>query len=98
MFRKNGATILKNGNVLFEAQRKGNLYEVNFEVAKDNFVGMVGNDGIRSTQRSWHSRFGHLNMFDLEKLVSSQMVDGMDQVNMDTNTKFCESCVYGKKT
>lgn len=87
-----------NGKVKFIAHADRQLYEVVFHVEHDVFAGVAGEDNLNHvSQILWHFRLGHLNVFDMKKLVNQQMVDGIDKLNMNTDAKFCESCVMGKQ-
>lgn len=95
-FTKDKATISKDGKVQFMGNRKGSLYEVEFQVEKSIFAGVA--DVKHFSQNLWHSRLCHLNVFDMKKLIGQNMVTGMDKINVDTAEKFCESCVMGKQS
>ena len=43
----------------------------------------------------WHKRFGHVNKQSLQKLVSDNLVDGLD-LDSCKEMSFCEPCVFGK--
>ncbi len=44
----------------------------------------------------WHQRFGHLGEQNLKKLVSKEMVTGMEVTETKAKLPFCEPCVKGK--
>lgn len=96
-FRKTCAYIMLDGKLQFVAQKKGRLYEAVFQL-EDNFAGITNGENDATTQRLFHYRMGHLNAFDMHKLISRQMVPGLKPTKIDTNARFCESCVYGKQT
>ena len=52
-----------------------------------------------SSRNTWHQRFGHLNLKDVDQLSKSNMVLGMKltESTQDTN-EICEGCVLGKMT
>lgn len=81
-----------------QLQTNKQLYEVVFHVERDVFAGVTGENNLKCvTQNLWHFRLSHLNVFDMKKLVNSQMVVGMGNVHVNTDEKFCESCVMGKQ-
>lgn len=48
------------------------------------------------SQTLWHFRLGHLNTFDIKKLIRHQIADEIVKMYIDTESRFCESCVMGK--
>lgn len=95
-FRKERAYVNLNGKLQFVAHRNGKLYEVIFQLY-DDFAGVSGDLDGKISQNLVHFRMGHSNAFDMQKLISRQMVSGLKLTKIDTNAKFCESCVYGKQ-
>lgn len=99
VFEGDCATASKNGKTQFVAHAKGNLYEVTFHVDHDAFAGIAGEDNLmKFSQDLWHFRLGHLNVFDMKKLIDHGMVDGIGRIDVNTDNKFCEPCVLGKQT
>lgn len=97
-FENDSAHITYDGETHFMAHRNGNLYEVRFHVERNVFAGIAGEDNLNKLSQSlWHFRLAHLNTFDMKKLIEDKMVDGFDKIAVDTDTKFCESCVMGKQ-
>lgn len=92
-FKKNGATVSKDGETIFMAERKGMLYEATFQVEKTVFAGTAN----ENNQSLWHSRLCHLNVFDMRKLINNEMVTGLEKFVVNTDEKFCEPCVGGKQ-
>lgn len=41
---------------------------------------------------------GHINAFDLKKMINKNMVKGIEKVSVNTNSELCESCVLSKDT
>lgn len=70
-----------------------------FQLEHGSFAGFTGEDNLKSvSQDLWHFRLGHLNVFDMKKMINNEMVDGMDKMDVNTNERFCEPCVMGKHT
>lgn len=98
-FTKHGATISKDGQEQFTANRNGSLYEIEFQVEKDAFAGVADEESRNKLAQSlWHQRLCHLNVFDMRKLIVQDMVTGIEKINVDTEGKFCEPCVMGKQS
>lgn len=88
-----------DGKTKFVSHARGNLYEVILHIDRNAFAGVSGEDNINKfSQNLWHYRMGHLNAYDMKKMIDSQMVNGLKQVNVDIESKFCESCIFGKQT
>lgn len=97
-FRKECAYVMLDEKLQFIAHKNGRLYEVIFQL-DDDFAGISGDQcDSKISQDLLHFRLGHLNVYDMHKLISRQMVSGLKPTKIDTNAKFCESCVYGKQT
>lgn len=93
------AYISKNNNVKFVARLKGKLYEVVFYLEKSVFAGHTSEKTIQNvSQELWHFRLGHLNAADMKRLIVNKMVCGLEKVNINNESKFCESCTIGKQT
>lgn len=92
IFRKNEATVYKDGKTVFVANRNGMLYEASFQVEKA-FAGVADGDN----QKLWHSRLAHLNVYDMKKLITNDMASGLEKFTVNINEKFCEPCVNGKQ-
>lgn len=87
-----------DGKTKFVAHTSGKLYEVILHVDKDVFAGVSnGNTLEKFSQSLWHCRMGHLNVFDMKRMISGRMIKGLEQVNVDTDSMFCESCVFSKQ-
>lgn len=83
---------------MFVANRNGMLYEASFQVEKNPFAGITeeGNSN-QFSQNLWHSRLCHLNVNDMKKMITNEMVTGLEKLKMNTVEKFCEACVMGKQ-
>lgn len=87
-----------NDKVNFIGRVNGKLYEVILHVDNNVFAGFTGKEQLNKISRSlWHFRLGHLNANDMKKLIG-KMADGLEKVNVDNDSKLCESCVFGKQT
>lgn len=104
VFEGDCAHVSVNKKTKFVAHTNGKLYEVVLHVNRNAFAGISGKNNLHKFSQSlWNSKFvhfglGHLNTFDMKKLIDNQMADGMDKVSIDTESKFCESCVMEKQT
>lgn len=95
-FGENCARISFAGNVQFIAKRKGNLYEVEFQLEQNNFAGMANENDLGSSENIWHFRLGHENAANMK--TTRELVDGLERVDVDAVIGRCESCVKGKKS
>lgn len=80
--------------VLIEGYKKDNIYIVNLFNDKNsaNSVRKYDTNDIEL----WHRRYGHLNVKDLRRLVSQEMVGGLPKLkNVEID---CVSCIRGKQT
>lgn len=88
-----------NGKTQFVANANGRLYEVVMHIDRSVFAGISGENNINKiSQHLWHFRMAHLNARDMAKIVNRKMAIGLEKVNVNTESEFCESCVYGKQT
>lgn len=68
-----------------------------FQIQSNVFAGVAGKNELNKlTQDLWHFRLGHLNVFDMRRMVKYNMVKGIENVEIKTDDKFCESCVVSK--
>jgi len=73
------------------ATKRENLYVVN-EKANRAWSAEHETDG---NLQKWHQRYGHLNINDLKKMKTEEMVDGMNFMTKSNEFK-CEVCVKCK--
>lgn len=98
VFEGDVAYVSLNGNRQFEAHLNGRLYEVVLHADQNVFAGFSGENKLNKFSQSlWHFRMGHLNAVDMKKMINQRMVDGLEQVRINTDSGFCESCVLGKQ-
>ncbi|KAG8182313.1 hypothetical protein JTE90_013917 [Oedothorax gibbosus] len=76
--------ILEDGSTMLRAERKGDLYFV--EPIEENAA-------VVTELENWHQKFGHLNVNDLKKLESQNMVRGLTFRNNNDSIKVCEICI-----
>ena len=93
-FKNGSAHISWKNKVLYVAKRYGNTYQVEVMVEEKQFAGMCAED----IKEIWHNRMGHLNKQDMRKLVSKEMVTGVDLKSKNDVLKMCEPCVFGKQS
>lgn len=98
-FKEDCATVTLNGKLQFKAYKNGRLYEVTFAVDDGAFAGISNEHAYGAiSQNLLHFRLGHLNVFDMKKLISREMVNGLSTLDINVDEKFCESCVLGKQS
>jgi len=87
-FRKSNATINHpNDSVVATAIRDGQLYMI--REIKNQFLQSTQNK--HSDLMKWHQRYSHLNLNDLKKLVTNDLVTDMS-INQQINDINCEIC------
>lgn len=95
-FDGENAFVSKNGKVVFTGRAEGDLYQVEFNIERNIFAGIASDSVNQATQSVWHFRLGHINAFDLKKMINKNMVNGIENINVNTDKEVCESCVLGK--
>lgn len=66
------------------------------EVLVDS-VGTYANLSMEEKSELWHQRYGHINYDSLTKLVTKEMVTGIDTTHV-SHRRTCEACIYRKMT
>ena len=62
------------------------------------FAGLASSSTCPLDTSLWHRRFGHLNIADVKKLLSKNLVSGMDVVKSQHHfDPICEPCLDGKQ-
>lgn len=98
VFQDDVAEVTKDGRKIFAARALDRLYEVDFQIERSEFAGVIGEHFSNKSQFAWNFRLCHLNVADMKKLVDKNMVLGIEKLHINVNDKFCESCVLGKQT
>ena len=94
-FHENWCSIdSKDGKVIAEAQKKGNLFQLQGEAVKTKFE-ECANVATAASREIWHSRLGHVGDATLEKLAAGHFVKGVT-IKGDRKRSFCEGCARGK--
>lgn len=96
LFRENDAIVIdKNEDVVFRADKIGNLYYVRKCKDAANAAGTVFCPS--SELDEWHNKLGHLNERDLKNMVKNELVHGL---KLDTDQKLttCHVCIREKQT
>ena len=94
-FTETGCEILdSNKKVIAVATRVGSLYYLNCQADNEQTNAAV-NKSKETKEDTWHRRYGHLGVRNLQKLSKEKLVDDFD-FNASRETSFCESCVEGK--
>ena len=94
-FTETGCEILdSNKKVIAVATRVGSLYYLNCQADNEQTNAAV-NESKETKEDTWHRRYGHLGLRNLQKLSKEKLVDVFD-FNASRETSFCESCVEGK--
>ena len=96
-FNKEGCILrASNGDVLVQAPREGNLYQVTFtKVYEADAANLAQSSTKQGELELWHRRLGHWNGRSMHLLQS--MVSGMTLSKEQTSMPFCEGCVQGKQ-
>ena len=94
-FTETGCEILdSNKKVIAVATRVESLYHLNCQAHNEQTNAAV-NKSKETKEDTWHRRYGHLGVRNLQKLAKEKLVDDFD-FNASRETTFCESCVEGK--
>ena len=94
-FRDKTVTLSTSGRKFVFGGRFGKLFELTCEIAPISCNSAVVDEKSLSL---WHLRFGHLNLDDVKKLSSQNMVEGMPDVVLKPVDADCEGCALGKQT
>lgn len=99
VFEDDFAYIIFKGETQFIGRVNGKLYEVRFQIQRNVFAGVANENELNKlSQNLWHFRLGHLNVFDMKRMIKHNMIKGIENVQVNTDDKFCESCVVSKHT
>ena len=91
-FTETGCEILdSNKKVIAVATRVGSLYHLNCQADNEQINAAV-NKSKETKEYTWHRRYGHLGVRNLQKLAKEKLVDDFDY-NASRETSSCESCV-----
>lgn len=93
---ENACVKLVDKNVgLIGLGKRNNLYEITFQFLSAECLNVVqeNNDFMK-----WHRRYGHIGFGGLEKLIKSNVVNGLDRNIQFPKLNFCEPCINGKMT
>ena len=93
-FRDQTVTLSTGGRKFVFGNRFGKLYELSYELVLPASCNLAIDDKSISL---WHLRFGHLNINDVKKLSSEEMVEGMPVVKSKPMNVDCEGCALGKQ-
>ena len=86
----------REGKVSSHGIRRGNLFQMLFEVIIPSAECNVAQEKAHSMNKLWHERMGHVNMRALTKM--SKLMNSKDFVIEKEDDFFCESCMMGKQT
>ena len=95
MTKESKCSILKNGAVIFEANREKNLYVLYLEELKEQNVCLAASKD-KSTEL-WHRRLGHCSIDGMRKLLKKNLVEGLPKVSTKLDG-VCKPCAKGKHT
>ena len=84
----------KDEKVIAEAQKKGNLLQLQGEAVKATSE-ECDNVATAASKDIWHSRLGNLGDTALDKLAAGHSVKGV-AIKGDQERSFCEGCARGK--
>ena len=96
-FNEDGCHILDESQKLIAtAKGVGNLYYLNcMNIEQSSSKSTVGYSSVGSKEVTWHKRFGHLGVQNLQKLAKENLVDGYDY-DKSKDIDFLESYAEGK--
>ena len=95
-FDEDGCHILDESQKLIaNAKRVGNLYYLSYVDSGHHANPTVESSSVASKEVTWHKRYGHLGVQNLQKLAKENLVDGYDY-DKTKDIDFCESCTEGK--
>ena len=85
-----------NRRIIAAASRVGSLYYLECtKPTSEKSQASVADAQQESKAYTWHRRFGHLGLQNLQKLARDKMVDGSD-FDVSADLDFCETCVGAK--
>ena len=95
-FDEDGCHILdESQKLIVNAKRVGNLYYLSYVDSGHHANPTVESSSVASKEVTWHKRYGHLGVQNLQKLAKENLVDGYDY-DKTKDIDFCESCTEGK--
>lgn len=72
-FKKEVATVSKEGKLIATAQLKGELYEIEFSMKATSLTNVCNVDKIQL----WHKRFGHIGQSTRNEMTRNKYVVGL---------------------
>ncbi|CAM9531777.1 unnamed protein product, partial [Heterosigma akashiwo] len=103
LFTKTGVQLLKDGAVVAQGIRRGDLYYMDVQVTTQPSGVSAGDRALFAFQHSagnmkflWHLRFNHMNYESLRILASKDLVRGMESFENSQAIFFCEPCALAK--
>ena len=85
----------KNRKLVAIATKVGSLYYLECTKPTGENPRVNSAETQESKAYTWHRRFGHLGVQNLQKLTRDKMVESRN-FDVSTDLKFCEMCVGGK--
>ena len=97
LFEGNKCKVVNNKSIVIATATKiGNLFYLNIIDEETHENAQIVMKHIETNEEKlWHSRFGHLGMDNMKKLVKNELVNGL-KYNISNSEGFCEPCVDGK--
>lgn len=93
-FQAEKAVIMQGDRIVGNAEVRGNLYYFRmWKLRKD--AALVTKNETETQTVLWHQRYGHLGLKNLEKLMKSEMVVGLEKLKKCEKI-FCEPCAESK--
>jgi ribosomal protein L12E/L44/L45/RPP1/RPP2 len=112
LFTKDKAVVTKNGKVLLEIPRQGNLFVINPQpinqstsatyIAKETSIATstalsAATGSTRAVDNKlWHHRMGHLSVSSLKKIKDGSAVVGSEAIVVHNDEHVCDGCALGK--
>ncbi|KAI3771637.1 hypothetical protein L6452_02803 [Arctium lappa] len=86
----------ESGQEMLRADRRGNLYRMNFTKITDTDLEKLCLVSLNSEEIwLWHKKFSHLNFSSLDKLVKLNLVKGLPSLKFNKD-HLCSACEMGK--
>ncbi|KAI3758325.1 hypothetical protein L6452_05885 [Arctium lappa] len=86
----------ESGQEMLRADRRGNLYRMNFTKITDTDSEKLCLVSLNSEEIwLWHKKFSHLNFSSLDKLVKLNLVKGLPSLKFNKD-HLCSACEMGK--
>jgi hypothetical protein len=92
VFKKNNAIVKrKDGSTILTATKRNKIYVIDEKIDR----AMLANNEIDRSLLKWHQRYGHVNVNDLKKMKTHELVAGMNfTADMQLNCEYVPNVNY----